>query len=130
MPNWTIQNGANTPLNVDTGTVPDGGGALRDWFQPMVFVKVAKSVGAYQDVEVDTEINFQGVIQPFKERALLFKPEGQRAWTWFVLYSDPVLNLHPDEIVTYLGIDTRIMAKKDFSIYGYNYYEIVQDWNG
>lgn len=125
-----IANGKDTPLNVKTGTVPDVSGALQDWFQPMSFETVSKTVDAFQVVEAGTVIEFQGVIQPFTERQLLLKPEGQRAWTWLWLHADPSLTLQVDEVVTYLGVQTRVMSRKDFKIYGYVEYHLVQDWEG
>lgn len=126
----TIANGKDVPLNVQTGTVPDVSGALKDWFQPMIFTRVVKSIVDFQNVEVATPINFQGIIQVLSPRKLLFKPEGQRAWTWLWLHADPVLTLQVDEVVSYLGVQTRVMSRKDYSIYGYVEYELVQDWTG
>lgn len=126
----TIANGANRPLNVQTGTVPDVSGALKDWFQPMTFEPVTKSNSAFQVIEVGDPINFQGVIQPFTERQLVFKPEGQRAWTWLWLHADPVLTLQVDDVVLYLGVQTRVMSRKNYDIYGYVEYQLVQDWEG
>lgn len=126
----TIPNGKNTPLNVRTGTIPDVSGAMRDWFQPMVFTQVVKTVVGFQLVETKTDTNFQGVIQPLSNRDLWIKPEGQRAWTWLLLHAEPVLSLNVDEVVTYLGVQTRVMARRDYAIYGYVQYELVQDWEG
>lgn len=126
----TIFNAANRPLNVDTGTVPDVSGALKDYFQPMVFTTIVKSVVGFQDVETPTVTNFQGVIQPFTERQLMLKPEGQRAWTWFLLHAEPVLTLQVDDVTNWLGKQTRVMSRKDFGLYGYVEYHLVQDWEG
>lgn len=126
----TIANAKNTPLNVRTGTVPDVSGGMRDWFQPMVFERVVKTTEAFQVIETATEIHFQGIIQPLTERKLALKPEGQRAWTWLLLHADPVLTLQVDEVVLYLGVQTRVMSRKDNSIYGYVEYQLVQDWTG
>lgn len=126
----TIPNGANTPLNAQAGTVPNLSGALLDYFQPMVFTRVTKTVGAFQAIESAEEINFRGVIQPLTDRALQLKPEGQRAWTWLMLHAQPVLTLDVDEVVNYLGVQTRVMARKDYTLYGYVQYELVQDWTG
>lgn len=125
-----IANGRNTPLNVRTGSVPDVGGAMRDWFQPMVFTVVAKSTVAFQAVERAIPIRFQGVIQPLSGRRLMLKPEGQRAWTWLWLHADPALTLEVDQVVMYLGKQTRVMNQKDYTLYGYVEYELVQDWTG
>lgn len=126
----TIANGANRPLNVQTGTIPNVGGAMLDWFQPMVFTLVAKEVDGFQVVETSTDISFHGVIQPLRLRDLALKPEGQRAWTWLWLHSDPSLTLQVDEVVLYLGVQTRVMGRKDYGIYGFVEYELVQDWTG
>jgi len=126
----TIGNGRNTPLNVKTGTIPDVGGAMHDWYQPMVFSQVVKTTEAFQVVEVKTVINFRGVIQPLSGRKLMLKPEGQRAWTWLWLHADPSLTLDVDDVVAYLGVQTRVMSQKDYRNYGYVEYELVQDWTG
>ncbi len=126
----SIKNAANTLLNVQTGSIPNVGGAMRDWFQPMVFTRVTKSTVAFQLVETAENISFRGVIQPLTSRDLIQKPEGQRAWTWLWLHADPSLTLNVDEIVTYNGVATRIMARKNYTIYGYVEYQLVQDWTG
>lgn len=130
MPNWTIANGCNVPLTHKQGTVPDVSGALKDWFQAMVFTRVVKTVVGFQAVETPTDINFQGVMQPFTDRQLLLRPEGERGWSWFTLFADPVLTLQIDEIVTWLGKQTRVMSRKDFGLEGYVSYNLVQDWTG
>lgn len=126
----TIFNACNMPINQVSGTVPDVSGAMLDWFQSMVFTKVVKTTVGFQDVEKGTAINFRGVIQPLSARKLELKPEGQRSWTWLLLHSDRTLILNTDEVVTYLGVQTRVMARKDYSLYGYLEYELVQDWTG
>lgn len=130
MSNNTIGNAANTPVNVRTGTVPDVSGALFDYFQPMVFTRVVKTTVGFQLVETPTNINFIGVIQPFTPRQLMLKPEGERAWTWFTLHAQPVLTLNVDEVVTWLGKQTRVASRKDHALYGFIEYELVQDWTG
>lgn len=126
----TIANGKNVPLTVQTGTVPNMGGALLDWFQPMVFVRVTKTDIGYQVSETAEQLRFQGVIQPLSGKRMMLKPEGQRGWNWQLLHASPSLTLDIDEVVLYLGVQTRIMSRKDYLIYGFVEYEIVQDWEG
>lgn len=126
----TIRNASSIPINVQTGTIPNVGGAMRNWFQPMVFSRVFKETVGFQVVESASPVDFHGVIQPLTERRLALKPEGQRAWTWLWLHADPVLTLEVDEVVTYLGVQTRVMARTDYALYGYISYELVQDWTG
>lgn len=125
-----IKNAKDTPINVQTGTVPNVNAAMANWFQPMTFGVVEKNVDAFQVVETMINISFQGVIQPLTGRRLMLKPEGQRAWTWLWLHADPSLVLQVDSVVTYLGKQTRVMAQKNYAIYGYVEYELVQDWTG
>jgi hypothetical protein len=126
----TINNAANQPLFAKNGTTPDVSGALQDYYQNMQFTKVSKEVVGFQVEETPNPINFRGVLQPFTERQLLLKPEGQRAWSWFLLHSDPVLTLQVDDVVLWNGKQTRVMSRKDFGLYGYVEYHIVQDWTG
>lgn len=135
MSNNTIANAKNVPLNVQAGTVPNMGGALLDWLQPMTFTRVVKTTVGFQLLETAEDINFWGVIHPLDERSLAIKPEGQRAWTWFKLYAqaqpnDALLTLNVDEVVIYLGRQTRVMGRKYYGIYSYVEYSLVQDWIG
>ena len=125
-----IKNAKDTPLNVQTGTIPNVGGALLNWLQPMTFGIVTKQTINFEVVETEVDVNFLGVMQPFTERQLFLKPEGQRAWSWFWLHAEPQLDLKVDQIIKYLGIQTRVMAKKNYTIYGYIEYHLVQDWTG
>lgn len=126
----TIANGSERPLFSIAGTTPDVSGALQDYYQSLVFEPISKSVNGFQVVEIGNPINFRGVIQPFTVRQLLLRPEGERAWSWFWLHSDPVLTLQVDDVVNWNGKQTRVMGRKDFRLYGYVEYQLVQDWTG
>lgn len=133
--NNTIANACNVPINIQQGTVPNMGGALLDYMQQMTFTRVTKSIVAFRVVETATDISFWGVIQPLNERSLQLKPEGQRAWTWLKLIAqaqpdDALLMLNVDEVVTYLGKQTRIMGRTNYGIYSYIEYSLAQDWLG
>lgn len=130
MASATIKNGRDTPINQQTGTTPNMIDTLRNWYQPITFVQLVKNVENFQLEEFSNTINFHGVIQPLKPRELMMKPEGQRTWSWFELHADPVLTLQVDDIVKYNGVKTRVMARTDYTLYGYVYYQIVQDWVG
>ena len=126
-----IRNAGNIPLDMQAmGTVPDVSGALQDYYQSMVFTPVTKTVSGYQVIETANPINFRGAVQPFSERRLLMKPEGQRSWSWFLLFSDTALIVNTDDVVLWRGKQTRVMARKDYALYGYVQYELVQDWTG
>lgn len=125
-----IKNAANFPLFSPGGTLPDVSGGMLDYFQAMQFQKVTKTVNGFQVIETETPINCQGVLQPFTERQLFFKAEGQRAWSWFWLHTDTSVTLQVDDVVVWRGKPTRVMSRKDFAQYGYLEFHLVQDWSG
>lgn len=131
MNQWTIQNGCNIPLTFQQGTVPNMGETMTDWFQKMVFTQVVKSVVGFEVLEVPTSTTFWGVIMPLSPRDLKLLPEGQRAWTLYRLYAQPVLKLQVDDVITITSFNnkqTRVMSREDFSIYSYVTYTLCQDW--
>lgn len=125
-----IANGANLPLFSKAGDVPDVSGALTSYFQQMVFQKLTKTVSGFQLVETALNLNFRGVIMPLSAQKLQMKPEGQRQWIWQQLYADPSLFLNPDDGIAYNGIYYRVMAKTDYTLYGYVTYDLVQTYLG
>lgn len=130
MRSTVISNASQRPINQQNGTTPDVSGALMDWFQPMVFEVVTKITIGHQLVEKPRQYNFQGVIQPFTERQLFLKPEGQRAWSWFLMHAQYGLTLQVDDVVLWLGKQTRVMSRKDYMLEGFVEYHLVQDWTG
>jgi hypothetical protein len=126
----TIANGADRPLFDKSGDVPDVSGALESYFQPMVCEPVGKFTQGFQVVERGNPINFRGTVQPFTDRSLLLKPEGQRAWSWLLIHADPSLKLNVDDVIIFKGKQTRVMSMKDYSLYGYVEYHCIQDWKG
>ncbi len=125
-----FRNAANVPLNEMGGTLPDVSGAMLNWFRPMVFGLVTKTTQNFQVVETVEQVSFQGVWQPLSARRLSMKPEGQQAWSWYWLHAEPALNLNPDQIVTYNGVQYRVMSNKNYELYGYVEYELVEDYTG
>lgn len=125
-----IQNGKDTPLNENTGTVPQMADALQSWFQPMVFGIVSKVVINSVVVETKTSVSFQGVWQPFTETQLQLLPRGQRDWTWFMVHSTPELVLQTDMLITYLGTQYRVMKIWPYELYGYRQYDLIEDFTG
>jgi len=123
-----INNAKDVPLNTNTGTLPDMADTLMDWFQPLVFGLITKTVSAFQLIETVTDINFHGIIQPLSGKQIAMKPEGQRQWNWIMVHSDLRLSLQIDDVVIFLGEQYRVQNKKNYSLYKYQYYELVQDY--
>lgn len=66
-----------------------------------------------------------GILQPMNSQDLVIKPEGQRTWQWWTLYTESMLDLdwvvvNPD------GARLRVMGSKDWQGGGYRVYELAQ----
>ena len=141
-----IQNASDIPLFANTGTVPDLTDSLLDWFQPMTFGFVTKTVQDYQVIETVQNITFMGIWMPLKGRELDMKSEGQRKWNSIQLFSDATLNLNVDDLITYIvrnhstdnpdaslnyvPLQYRIMSKKQYQLYQYIEWTLIEDWSG
>jgi len=121
--------GSQIPMNAKGGTMPDLSGALRDWFRPMNFNTVTKVMVYGVSKETMNVVSFMGVIFPMEYRELILKPEGQRSWTWYQLFADPVLTLNTDDVVNY-NKQTRVKGRKDWQAHGFIEYHLVEDWTG
>jgi hypothetical protein len=129
----TILNGANIPLTFQQGTVPNMTEALTDWLQKMSFTQVVKTGVGFEVLETPTTTTFWGVIMPFSVRQLQLLPEGQRAWTWYNIYTQYCLTLQVDDVIQIIGINlalknARVMSRENFSQYSYVHYTLVEDW--
>lgn len=124
-----ITNAKDVSLFATPGTLPNMSDAMTDYFQPMVFVQIVKSVENFLSVETPTKILFEGVMQPLTEQQLRMKPEGQRKWEWFWLHAEPGLSLNPDEEVFWQNVKYRVMARKNYFQYGYIEYHLVDDFS-
>lgn len=125
-----ISNAKDTPLNANSGTVPNVSGAILNWFQPMTFTTTVQTIVGFQVVDTPTDISFFGVWQPFTAQQLAIKPQGERDWLWFTVHAQPGLILTPDQLITYLGVQYRVKEKLDYQLYGYIEYHLIDDYTG
>lgn len=141
LPRRTIDRGMNRPVTFPAGTLPDMSDGLQDYFQPLQMMNITKGSLGFEVIETGVVTEFRGVIMPFTPRQLLLKPEGERAWTWLNMWAERVLPLQVDDVMTlllpdplqvgkYTPKDTRVMAREDFSRFGFLKYALVQDWTG
>lgn len=129
----TITNGCNRPLNFQQGTVPNMGEAITDWFQKMTFTMVAKSIVGFEVLETPTPTQFWGVLMPLSPRDLQLLPIGQRAWTLFKLFAQPVLTLQVDDVIILNSLNskqTRVMSRENYGLESYVHYTLCQDYTG
>jgi hypothetical protein len=68
---------------------------------------------------------FEGTLLAMSPRELMIKPEAERAWRWWNLFTD--LNLMNDSVIKDQdGATFRVMTKNDWGNAGYYAYEIVE----
>lgn len=120
---------------------PDVSGAFWNWSAKSLFITVAKSAVDFEVVENlgSTQFSFggfgqgnmaalifTGVLQPMPARKLLIKPEGQRTWKWWTLWTKKSLDL--DEIIVDKpGRIYRVMSQSDWSSGRYIEYELTEN---
>ena len=123
-----IRNAKDIPLLSSTGTLPNMGSTLLDWFQPMTLTKITKVVVDHQVSENEQEYRGMGVRQPMNAQEVQMKPEGQRSWSWNTFHCSPDIVMNGDEVFLYMGVRYRVMEKWDWKEYGYLEYHAVQDY--
>ena len=68
---------------------------------------------------------FQGVLLALHPRYLLVKPEGERQWKWWTLYSETYLDT--DWVVKDMdGRELRVMARSNWEKSGFYQYELTE----
>lgn len=128
-----LKNAKNTLLSQRPGTVPDVSGGVLNWFRPLVFCKITKATINSQLVETEDRIETVGFLTPGK-RNLQMKPEGQRKWNVWTLFTVPNVVLRVDDRIVIVNLvkgDTpyRVLGKQDYSESGYIAYDLVEDYN-
>lgn len=103
--------------------------AFAGWMQKITFVVRTQQVVDALVTSVDKNVTFRGTLQPLNPKAIMLKPEGQRAWTWFQLHcQSPGARFNVNDQVIYDGRKFKVMAENDYSLNGYFEYHLVQDY--
>jgi hypothetical protein len=110
-------------------TLPNMASAVQGWFRPLMLIFVNASVVEGKVKTGKKKFQCQGMIQPFTAQQLKLKAEGERAWKWKLLYTTPEVNLDAGDDFTIKGTPYRVMRKCDWSEYGINAYELVEDFD-
>lgn len=116
------------PSIYDASGLPYMGDVVASWARPITVGLVTKEMLDGEVVETVEDIDTRGMLQPFTASQLAIKPEGQRTWDWSALHALPDLTLTLDDIVTIFGRRFRVMTKKDYTLYGYLRYELVENY--
>ena len=102
--------------------------ALRGWTKRVQFTIIKKTVSDF-DVQENTIATpmISAIIQPVSPQKLLLKPEGQRRWKWWQIWTDTHMLLQLDWILKdNKGKTYRIMEFTDWKDSGYYAYELVE----
>lgn len=91
------------------------------------FAIIRKEAVDGEVVETKADIEyFQGVLQPLPPRKLLIKPEGQRTWKWWTLWTEQALALD-NQIKDENGVLFRVLAVSDWRrAGGYFEYDLAE----
>lgn len=109
--------------------LPNMANTLNGWEVPLTLIKIKQSIVDGDVIKTEENINFLGVWQPLRDDELQFKPEGQRSWSWYWIHAKSgTLNLQTQDKIIFQGQRYKVMAVKNYSIYGYITYEVVLDY--
>nr|DAT59065.1 MAG TPA: head closure knob [Caudoviricetes sp.] len=120
----------NTILSNTTG-LPNMAQTIQGWFQPVEFEVITRSLADDGDgvdwvSETVTLIKTQGVVRPPSDKDLKILPEGTWAWEWLQIHCLPNVELNTNQFVIYKEKRYKVMAKKDWTEYGYIRYTLLE----
>lgn len=122
-----INSAGNNLLNNTNSTLPNMANTITSWFLNITFEVVERTLDGADWVETVVQtINTQGVVQPPRDKDLAILPEGTWAWEWLMLHCLPNVQLNTNQYIKYDGNLYKVMAKKDWSKYGYVRYTILE----
>lgn len=110
-------------------SLPNMADVITSWEYVINAFFIKKENIEYETQETKTAISFKGIIQPASYKELQLKPEGERAWGWFILHTKKDFKL--DDIIEIEKKRYRIMSKKSYNIqgiYGYWEYQLLEDY--
>ena len=105
--------------------------ALGAWSQWIEMFVVGKEIDEYNVIESRVPFRARGIRYPMKAQSLMMRPEGERAWKWETLLVIPTeQRLEVGDEVMFGADDTRyrIVAKRDWSEYGYIEFDMCQGY--
>lgn len=122
-------NGKNQTLNNINSNLPNMSGTIQGWFLDITFRYVTRVIDENSaDFAEETEkiIHTKGVVRPPSSKDLKLMPEGAWAWEWLQIHCLPDVKLDTNQFVIYDGKRYKVMAKNDYSKYGYVRYTLLE----
>ena len=127
-----IFNASSVPQG-QAGWLPNMSGALETYMRPMTASRVI-TVGPNADtgflpiLQEESPTDFGGCFLPYPSRDLYMKPEKQRAWKWWRLYTNSDLCLKENDRVIVDGRKFTVMKDSDFYQAGFYKYSLVEGY--
>lgn len=107
--------------------LPNMSATIQGWFLNISFEVVERyMVGADWVESNPITVHTKGVVRPPSDKDLKILPEGTWAWEWLQIHCLPNLKLDNNQYIKYDGTIYKVMAKKDYSKYGYIRYTVLE----
>lgn len=107
--------------------LPNMSSTIKGWFLPISFDIVTRELQGADWVITNTRtVNTKGVVRPPSDTDLKFLPDGTWSWQWLQIHCLPNVLLENNQFVSYNGVLYKVMAKKDYTPYGYIRYTILE----
>lgn len=109
-------------------SLPNMSQTIQSWFLNITFEIVERTIGESADPEISVieTINTRGVVRPPSDKDLKIMPEGAWGWEWLQIHCLPDVKLEINQFVRYDGQLYKVMAKKDWTKYGYVRYTLLE----
>lgn len=124
-----IFNAATQKIAETAGPTPNMRSTLAGWVRDLGLTRVDKSIVDFQTVETEVELPGRGIWQPLMPSQLAIKPEGERAWRWFMIHATTDLRLTTDDVIKRARAPYRVMADMGWDDNGYRLYHVVNDYD-
>ncbi len=122
-----IQSAKNNLLKNTNSALPNMSETIKSWFLNISFEYVTRIMqGAEWITSEPITINTRGVVRPPSDKDLKILPEGTWAWEWIQIHCLPDVFLDTNQFVKYDDKLYKVMAKKDYSKYGYIRYTLLE----
>lgn len=122
-----IQSAKNNLLKNTNSALPNMSETIKSWFLNISFEYVTRTMqGAEWVTSEPITINTRGVVRPPSDKDLKILPEGTWAWEWLQIHCLPDVFLDTNQFVKYDDKLYKVMAKKDYSKYGYVRYTLLE----
>lgn len=115
-------------INNVNPALPNMSETIKSWFLNITFEIVERNIEDSVDpvITVIKTIKTRGVVRPPSDKDLKLLPEGAWAWEWLQIHCLPDVKLDTNQFVRYDSKVYKVMAKKDWTKYGYIRYTLLE----